>query len=87
MVIPWIEDIRMARGVSSALMAESRTSAADAIVEWARKRITRRLKNGTFNEKELERILRAVIAAGDAEGYARAKAEMALMRGENSATG
>jgi len=63
-------------------MVQSRESVAEAIIRWAAKRIKRRIMNRSIDEKELNRLLQAARAAGDAEGYARAKAEMALQRAQ-----
>ncbi len=40
--------------------------------------------NGSIDEKELERLLQIARAAGDAEGYARAKFEMAVERAKGT---
>jgi hypothetical protein len=40
--------------------------------------------NRSIDEKELDRLLQAARAAGDAEGYARAKAEMALEKAKEA---
>jgi hypothetical protein len=54
----------------------SRESVTIEIVAWAKRLIMRK----SFSEKELEDLLEAVRAAGRAEGYAKAKLEMALER-------
>jgi hypothetical protein len=54
----------------------SRESVATAVVAWAK----RRIMNKSISDNELEALLLAARAAGDAEGYARAKFEMALER-------
>lgn len=61
---------------------KSKESLAAAIVAWAKARIMRR----SIDEKELERLFEAVRAAGNAEGYARAKFEMTPSGGTEPTT-
>jgi hypothetical protein len=58
------------------LLLQSSESVAAEIVAWAKRRIMKK----PIDEKELESLLQAAKAAGEAIGYARARFEMALER-------
>lgn len=74
---PGASDVIVLPGVPNCVsMLASKESVAAAVLIWAK----RRVMNKTFNMKELQNLLDASHAAGVAEGYAKAKLEMALER-------